>query len=330
MKHAHFLAHLVSKLFPASVFASLTPIFMLHRLTGSSPSHMERHIEHLKWCFKYIRDNNYTPISLEQLVSSHLNATPLPKKSVAFTIDDGFWDHYEIAAPLFHKHGIPLTCFVITDFLDRKLWPWDDQIRYVLSLSRLRSFELELPNKEVVTIDSTSGLGSNTFITQQKLKTCPQESLYSWLEYFYQCAEVEEPSTIPDEYRPMTWENAQNFIDMGHAISPHTCTHRILSQLTDSSARFEIEESWSRLSSKLNGSTKVFAYPTGRPSDFGDREEKILRELNFKGAVSTTAQHAKVGCNVFSLPRFSLPSDKLNFIQYLSFIEELKTKIRKA
>jgi len=103
-----------------------TPIFMLHRITAHEQQ-AEGKIDpdHLRNCLQYLHKNNYTCISLEQLILSLQHNKPLPAKTVCFTMDDGYIDQAQIAAPIFLEFNCPLTFFVITEMLDHTAWPWD-------------------------------------------------------------------------------------------------------------------------------------------------------------------------------------------------------------
>ena len=91
---------------------------------------------HLRRCLSYLVENDYTFISLEQLVTALANSESLPPRAVVFTMDDGFIDQAEITAPIFIEFSCPLTFFVITGMLDQSLWPWDAQISWITENSR--------------------------------------------------------------------------------------------------------------------------------------------------------------------------------------------------
>ena len=310
-------------------FSSVTPIFMLHRLDHEDPQETSETLAHLKWCLSYIRKQGYQPVSLSQLINQYLSGEVPQVKSVVFTIDDGFYDHYEIGGKIFSEFDVPLCCFVITDFLDGKLWPWDDQVNYILRHTSKDKLSISLPDGSILALDFTQNGNSSryTSLVQNRLKTIDQTHLYTWLESFYQQAEVLPPEQ-PEYYRPMSWNDAQKFIDLGHEIAAHTQSHRILSQLSDEESQLEIEGSFNRVHSKLKTASMNFAYPTGRLSDYGEREIKTLQNLGIKGAVDTIPQHTSVSSFHFQLPRFALPETRFDFIQYLSFFEELKRRIK--
>jgi len=285
-------------------FNGLVPIFMLHRLSSNDKKHTQEYHAHIRWCLSYIKKHGYKTISLSELGLKHKNCEPIEPKTLVFTIDDGFYDQFEYGSPLFGEFDIPLTCFVITDFL-------------------------VLPENQTLSFSNTSeNCMHNINQLRNKLKTLDQTNLYDWLKYFYNEAEVETPTKPPKDYQPMSWLNAQKFIDSGHKIAPHTKTHRILSQLDDKTSETEIIDSYNRVKKMLNNSCNVFAYPTGRVVDYSKREKLILERNQIPCAVNTQAFHFKPTINPFDMPRFSLPESRFDFIQYLSFFEELKCRIK--
>ena len=59
----------------------------------------------------------FTPISVDQLVGCLRNGQPLPPRAVAVTIDDGYSDAYTHAFPILHRFCIPATVFLPVDFI---------------------------------------------------------------------------------------------------------------------------------------------------------------------------------------------------------------------
>ena len=162
----------------------------------------------------------------------------LPKKSVVFTVDDGFSGQFEYMAPIFSKFDIPLTCFVITDFIDGKLWPWDDQVKYIFELTTKTCIEMVMPNgKEVqINIDPSFIKMARRKLVNQ-LKQMDQTDIYQWLQTLYSNAEVDIPSLVPESFKPGSWQQIEQFVSSGHFVAPHSKTHRIISQLRSEERR---------------------------------------------------------------------------------------------
>ena len=69
---------------------------------------------------KYIKDNNYTTITLQQLYEFILENKPVPQKSVVITFDDGYVDNYQYAYPILKEFNLNATVFVITKTIDKR------------------------------------------------------------------------------------------------------------------------------------------------------------------------------------------------------------------
>ena len=72
--------------------------------------------EHLR----YMRENGYQTITLDDLLAYLTQGTPLPPKPVILTFDDGYRDNYTNAFPLLQKYDMVGCFFIITDFVDEE------------------------------------------------------------------------------------------------------------------------------------------------------------------------------------------------------------------
>lgn len=247
-----------------------------------------------------------------------------------FTIDDGFHDHHDVAAKVFDEFGFPLNFFVITGLLDQNLWPWDDQVAYVFKHTQVVQAAINLPSGIVYSVDLSEK--SNKIVlreVREALKKGPQKDVYQWLkEELFRKLEVDFPSAVPLEYRPMAWSDARSLRERGHGVYPHTRSHRILSTLSPAEKREEIRCSLERVGNELSYSPTVFAYPTGRPADYDAADMEELRQAGFRMAFNTVPAYVRQGQDCFQLPRFSLPEGTAAFLQIVNRFEALKERLR--
>lgn len=66
---------------------------------------------------QYLKDKNYTPIRVEQLIAFYDAATPLPSKPVLITFDDGYEDFGAVAAPILRAFGFAAVAFIPTGLI---------------------------------------------------------------------------------------------------------------------------------------------------------------------------------------------------------------------
>lgn len=76
---------------------------------------------------KFLKENGYRVITLDELFDFIDFKRPLPQKSVVITIDDNWYSTYEIAFPILKQYGYPATLFVYTDLIlpGRKTLNWN-------------------------------------------------------------------------------------------------------------------------------------------------------------------------------------------------------------
>ncbi|MDQ6620450.1 MAG: polysaccharide deacetylase family protein [Pseudomonadota bacterium] len=75
---------------------------------------------------EYLARNGYHVVPLAQLRRFLQAKEPLPRKTVAISIDDGYRSAFEVAYPVLRKHGFPATVFLYSDFVgapDALTWP---------------------------------------------------------------------------------------------------------------------------------------------------------------------------------------------------------------
>lgn len=320
--------HWAQKLPVHGLFGDFCPVFMLHRVAGDNAPAWGHQPEHLEWCLSYVRAQGYQPMALEELLRLRREGKKLPAKSVVFTIDDGFCDNIVDAGELFARYQIPLTCFVISGFVAEELWPWDDQLSYLFAQCSTLPASLTLPDGSEYALDPQAPSGPQCHALRNQLKRIDQAQLYPWLRALYERWQVSYPEQAPEDYRPASIEQLQHFIAQGHRVCAHTHTHRIMTQLDLATAEWELSQSYTWLKGHLPAVDRGFAYPTGRVGDFAEEHQAALQTLGFSGAVTTVARTHIKSDSLYAIPRFSLPEEPYQFIQYLSYLELFKQRLR--
>jgi peptidoglycan/xylan/chitin deacetylase (PgdA/CDA1 family) len=75
--------------------------------------------QQFKQQMKYIKDNGYSTITLDQLYEFIQENKPLPEKSVVITFDDGYVDNYQYAYPILKEFNLNATVFVLPNTIDK-------------------------------------------------------------------------------------------------------------------------------------------------------------------------------------------------------------------
>lgn len=310
-------------------------VFMLHRFDdpargvhGGSPARLRESLA-------YLRRTGHDLLDLEELVRAQIEGRDLGRKAVAFTIDDGYYDHAEIAAPIFAEFECPVTVFVTSGFLDRELWFWWDRIEYAFEHAARTQVRVPLGDQLLAyDLGTPASRGAARHDFTERCKRVPDAVKLAAIAALPEALDVELPVEAPPRYAPMTWDQLRACERMGVRFGPHTVTHPVLAQTPDAQVRHELAHSWQRLCEEASRPVPVFCYPNGQFTDFGDREIAILREIGMVGAVVGAAGYADARRTrsgprgPFEVHRFAMPDELPYVVQYASGAERFKQLVR--
>lgn len=310
-------------------------IFTLHRMHDPANGIIGHSPEFLRSTLSYLKRSGYNLVSTRDVYNRLRREGPPLRRAVAFTMDDGFIDQATIAAPIFAEFDCPVTIFLISGFLDHKLWPWDDQVSYIFSTTKRRKLSLCIGGNDIqYDLSSESQRVSAVDEFRNRVKLVAEVERLQALDDLSRAADVEVPRTPIEPYLPMTWDMARQLERSGVTFAPHTVSHAILSRTTQARARDEISESWRRLKEELSDPLPFLAYPTGSRIDFGVREFRLLEDAGLSGAVTTIPGHVdlmKMNSSRFArfqLNRYAFPDNIDDVIQYCSWLERTKMLLR--
>lgn len=308
------LTHRYAVRLALSVWTRSAPILMCHRFGDEAIGTRGHNAQVLRANLAWLRANKCPLLSLTELLN-RLEAGAPVDRAVAFTVDDGYADFAHVAAPIFAEFDCPVTVFLATGFLDHLQWMWWDQLAVALTLLR-RDAELAA---------LTSALNRMPELTKS-------ERINGLLAE----AGVTLPPVPPAQFSPLTWSDVRRLAGNGFTFGPHSVSHPVLSRTGAEQSRFEIAESWRRVSAEAgDAAVPVFCYPSGDRGDFGVREQEAVAELGLRAAVSTRPGYASPRefsgddrSARFRLPRLSYSDDHMTFVQVASRVERAKLAIR--
>lgn len=105
------------------------PILCYHSISESKDNELLLSPEKFKSQLKYLKDNGYTPITMDELYNFLKNNKSIPEKSVVITFDDGYRDNYTTAFPILKEFGFKATVYVISNFVENDLYMTKAQIK---------------------------------------------------------------------------------------------------------------------------------------------------------------------------------------------------------
>lgn len=312
-------------------------ILTLHRFADPARGVRGQDPAALRADLAYLRKHRYELISVSDVITRFVDRVPGGSSAIAFTVDDGYYDWFEQAAPVFAEFDCPVTVFVTTSFIDGRLWNWWDKVEHILMSTASTSVRLaggdgdwnyqwaHLPQREQATASIV-----------ERLERIPTARKLEIIRAMASALDVELPDAAPPRYSAMTWENVRSAAARGATFGPHTVTHPILAQCTDEQSRFEIEESWRRVREETDAAVSVFAYPNGQSHAITSREALEVRRAGMQGAVTTRQRYVERGAArvedlaPYLVPRFPYPLDRAHLIQLTTGLERAKLALARA
>jgi peptidoglycan/xylan/chitin deacetylase (PgdA/CDA1 family) len=286
-------------------------IFTYHRFTSARNESGRTGTDLLARTLSRLRRDGFRFVALEELLSDPGDGD---SRRVVFTVDDGYAD-FQSAADVFLDHECAATVFLPTAFIDGDDWLWWDKIEHVCRQAPAGSYEPVIDGPAVVL---APGDGEERAIEARRVAAVcadlPHETRLGFIEELASMTGVDLPRRAPRRYAPLSWDEVRRLEKAGIHFAPHTVTHPVLSRVDDEQVSWEIAESWRRVREELDHPSPILAYPSGSPSDFGDREARIASECGLLAAVTTRPGCAALPISdlaggAFRLPRFPEPPD---------------------
>jgi peptidoglycan/xylan/chitin deacetylase (PgdA/CDA1 family) len=308
-------------------------ILMFHRFTDDPASRNRHTLHRLEANLTWLRRRGFRFAALQPTVEALLAGEPLPPRTVVMTVDDGYADFADLAAPVFARHDCPVTIFLTTGFLDGLCWQWWDQVALAVRQSPIKHPRVPVNGEDVDCAWRTEREYQDVVERlTTRLKRIPDHVRRQTIAAFPETLEVDLPAVAPDGYGPMRWDQLAGLARMGVTFGPHTITHPILARTEDAQSREEIHGSWARVRDATDAAIPVFAYPNGERRDFGEREERLVLEAGMVAALSTIPGFASraflARTGPCAMPRIGYSEHPGYFPQTVVGMEPMKQAIR--
>jgi len=311
---------LLWKLKPKGVYC-----FNYHRVGQASESFYDPNVfscneenfeKHLQF---YKKD--FDLITVDELNSLTNSKTRLKSRFALITFDDGYIDNYSLAFPLLKANNVPAVFFIATDFIEKDILPWWDEIAFLVKNSSQNSVQLENWHTPISLKEKSKE--SNVKDVLQRIKTDTSNTMAKNIENLKKSLGLEPDYFTPHKDLFMTWDMLKEMQANGMTIGSQSCSHSIMSHLSIEDQKYEALNSKKILSEKMNSEINSFAYPVGGISAFTQATENILLESEYSLGFSFIAGiNRNLEGSRFHLKRFSVAGN--------CSVEQLKSQINKA
>jgi peptidoglycan/xylan/chitin deacetylase (PgdA/CDA1 family) len=238
------------------------------------------------------------PVTVDEVLRALRDDAPLPRDAVLVTVDDGYRDFAEHAAPAALRHGVRPLLFMPTAFVGGGLLWWDQLHRIATQAggdaveTPFGVFPVRTPGQRRELVERWRRRAKETPDGRREI-----EERYAALQ----------PAPGAGDAL-LGWDDLRRLVAAGVSVASHTHTHPLVGQLSAAQVRDEVRTSRALLERELGAVPPVFAYPDGRaPRACGGEAEQVLREEGLQLAFTMREGRADLaGDPPLRLPRISV------------------------
>jgi peptidoglycan/xylan/chitin deacetylase (PgdA/CDA1 family) len=273
---------------------------MLHRVVSNRSSlwdnrSLEITPEFLEQTILKYKSWGYRFVSLDDIYEQMSKKKSFCNKFVAFTLDDGYSDNFELAYPIFKKYNCPFAIYVTTGFIDNRTCTWwcalDELLckHNVLQLSDGTIYNCRNIDEKNQAFDNIRTRLFN--ISSMELKKTFEE-WFSAYDYPFEQRTKELALSI-EQILALSQDSLCT-------IAAHTVTHPRLSILDYDGQYQEIYESKKWLEQIIGKEVVHFSYPFG---DFDCNSVQILERCGYKTSTLNFGDDVRKGQSFYTLTR---------------------------
>jgi peptidoglycan/xylan/chitin deacetylase (PgdA/CDA1 family) len=287
-------------------------IFTLHHVRPQRDfafepnGHLSVTPEFLDLALTVAREAGLQPVSLEQLPMILSDPTDR-RRLFCVTLDDGYRDNAEYAAPVFRKHGVPYTIFVTPGFVERSRTMWWETAEALTRAATSFRFDF---GSGAETVRSASI--SEKWLAFERLAAFVQQidedTAVAAIDQAALACNVDGRQIVDDEIMTEPELRELTASDPLARLGAHTLTHPNLARVDTERLHREMRQSAIRITDYCGRLPTTFAYPYGSRHAVGEREASAAWDDGFVAAVTTQpgVLSAASAAKPTLLPRVSL------------------------
>lgn len=206
---------------------------------------------------------------------------------LALTFDDGYYDNYTHAFPLANELQIPITIFLVPDYIESGAHFWWQISDYLITHAQQKvatiagiTYHLEKVDERTALIKAidTQARHATSVMQREEFLTSVREVLEAPLQNMTR----EKANTA------LTWAEVQIMEESGWvSFGAHTVHHPTLACLLDiTELQYEVRECRTILEKHLQHPIRSFAYPIGLREHIGKQGVHAVQEAEYIWAVT--------------------------------------------
>ncbi|OGL43419.1 MAG: hypothetical protein A2W05_01740 [Candidatus Schekmanbacteria bacterium RBG_16_38_10] len=198
---------------------------------------------------------NYTPLSLMELIDIITKGGALPEKAFLLTFDDGFREMSDIVAPILIEKGIPATFFINTAFIDNKEMCYQHEASILEEYLRNNCLSQEVMRKTAEILQGQSPCSKGR---------TPLMVMFRERELLHDIAKVvgyDFNDYLMRNKPYLTSEQIRRLLNQGFTIGAHSINHPLYSALSLEDQLYQTSKSIRDIKDRFGLKYGAFAFP---------------------------------------------------------------------
>jgi hypothetical protein len=227
------------------------------------------------------------------------------------------------------KYRIPATIFLATDFIGTARWFWPDQLMLLLEKGRQpttgaadqKAFSTVLAETIGVTLSAADGVfrwaeSGAPIDSDAIIEFCKGVEVDRIRQIIDRLSRALH-TNLPTQRVLLNWDEVREMAGKGVTFGSHSCSHRIMTQISLSEVKAELIDSRKMMLEQGIKPVPVFCYPNG---NFDRDIQELVRESGYRAAVGCEVglERGRPG-DPFALKRISLHEDSAASVPLLAF-----------
>jgi glycosyltransferase involved in cell wall biosynthesis/peptidoglycan/xylan/chitin deacetylase (PgdA/CDA1 family) len=247
---------------------------------------------------RFLRDH-YDVVPIAEAARRIVMHEPFDGPTACVTLDDGYLNNMEVAAPILDRLRIPATIYLATGMIGTESVHWTAELEQAMFGSARAMLDVsDLGLRRYPLGPHTASSFVRLVARLYRLANGPRERILTIIQ-----TRLGTNAKVDfSQFRMMNWDQVRELCSTGLIdFGGHTVHHQIVEPLSDAELESEIGGSIEEVRRQTNCASATFAYPNGTPTDFDERAEQVLRDHQVIAAVSTID-----GINDSASPPFAL------------------------
>ena len=255
----------------------------------------------------------YTFVSLDEVAEVLAGVRKPRPYSLALTLDDGYRNQFQLAAPILAKHGAPATIYIVPGHIDSREPFWYDRLDYALQ-SAAADDRGSAEETVRVAPERRGTLREEYRRLRERLRVESADDVAFNARMHELAADAEKSSgralrTIieRDEWSALAQWSELDRIDASLVtVGSHTVDHVRLAHVEPAVAEDQLRRSKAQIEGHLGRPCVHFCYPDGSHNDV---VADIVRACGYRTATTVEEGINPVGTDLMKIRRMNLPTE---------------------